>query len=687
MGHVWDSAPLDGAVYAEPLVDGSNVIVATENNSLYSFDAGSGALRWAKNLGTPRTQNFPCGDINPLGITGTPVIDGGFLYALAEVQTSPTTFEFHLAKVDPSSGAVSYNKNVTPSGMDPNVQQERSALAVSGSNVVIAWGGLDGDCGSYHGFLETVSESTGTAVHQWNDTAGGREGGMWATGGAAVDGAGNIFVATGNGSSTNLSNYDYGDSVLKFNSALALQSFFAPGTPQSWTSLNANDTDLGSVDPVLLANGTLFEIGKGGRGYLLNQSSLPNNSNPGGGENYSAQVCSTTSDAAFGGMAAYGNLVLVPCRDGIAAVSIDATNAFHRAWYQTSGGGGSPIVASGLVWTVPVFGGSTLYGLDIATGAIAQALALPASTEHFVTPVAGDGHLYVAAANRLAAFAPPFAPGSAQPPAAAADSSGNQDVVWKGADGGLWEARWSGSWSGPFALRMGQLGSPPAIAIRPSGEADVVWEGADANLWEASDVGGTWTGPVRLGMGPLGSAPTVAAWGSELDVFWEGADGQLWEAWETATTWHGPARIGMGPLGSQPTAGAHSNGEQDVFWEGADRQLWEAAWNGAAWVGPQKIGMGPLGSQPTVGVLASGEQDVLWLGGDDNIWMTAWSGAAWIGPSRVGMGPLGSAPAAAAWGTEVDAFWQGTDRNLWGAKRPNGAAWTGPTFIGMGPLG
>ncbi|HEX4578690.1 MAG TPA: PQQ-binding-like beta-propeller repeat protein, partial [Candidatus Dormibacteraeota bacterium] len=218
MGHVWDSPPLDGSVYAEPLVDGSNVIVATENDSLYSFDASSGALRWGPvHLGAPRTQNFPCGDINPLGITGTPVIDGGFLYVLAEVQTSATTFEFHLAKVDPSSGAVSYNKNVTPSGMDPNVQQERSALAVSASNVVVAWGGLDGDCGSYHGYLETVSESTGTAVHQWSDTAGGREGGMWATGGPAVDGAGNIFVATGNGSSTNINSYDYGDSVLKFN--------------------------------------------------------------------------------------------------------------------------------------------------------------------------------------------------------------------------------------------------------------------------------------------------------------------------------------------------------------------------------------------------------------------------------------------------------------------------------------
>ncbi|TMF15457.1 MAG: hypothetical protein E6I33_06700 [Chloroflexi bacterium] len=320
----WNTPALDGAIYAEPLVDGNNVIVATENDSLYAFDASSGTLHWGPvHLGTPRTSNFLCGNINPLGITGTPVIDGGYLYALAEIQTSTSTFEYHLAKVDPSSGAVSYNLNITPAGMDASVQQERSALAVSSGNVVIAWGGLNGDCGTYHGYIETVSESSGVEQHQWNDTSGGSEGGMWAASGPAVDAAGNIYVATGNGSSSNINNYDYGDSVLKFSPSLALQSFFAPGSPQTWASLNASDTDLGSLDPSLLSGGLLFEIGKGGRGYLLNQSGLPSNSNPGGGENYSAQVCNATSDAAFSGLAVSGSVVFVPCADGIAAVNID----------------------------------------------------------------------------------------------------------------------------------------------------------------------------------------------------------------------------------------------------------------------------------------------------------------------------------------------------------------------------
>jgi hypothetical protein len=403
----WSSSVLDGAMYAEPLIDGNNVIVATENNSLYAFSVTSGSPAWGPvHLGAPRTANFLCGNITPLGITGTPVIDGGFLYVVAEVQTSPSSYAFHLAKVDPSNGSVVYNRAITPTGMDAGVQQERSALAVSQGNVVVVWGGLAGDCGSYHGYVETVSEATGLGQHQWNDTSepGGREGGMWAPSGPAVDSTGYIYVTTGNGSSTSITNYDFGDSVLRFSPTLVLKSWFAPGPPQTWASLNASDTDLGSTGPAILGTGLLFAIGKGGRGYLLNQSTLPDNSNPGGGESYSQTVCNATADAAFGGLAVHGKTVFVPCADGIAAVTVDSATAFHRIWYQTSGGGSAAIFAGGLVWTLPMFGGTILYGLNPGTGHVASTLTLPAATEHFATPAAADGMLFVAAGNRLSAF-------------------------------------------------------------------------------------------------------------------------------------------------------------------------------------------------------------------------------------------------------------------------------------------
>ncbi len=119
------TATLDGKVAAEPLVDGNLVIVATENNSVYAFDATTGTLKWGpQHLGAPRTATFQCGTpYNPMGITSTPVIDGGFLYVVAEVQITANatppggTFQWHLSKIDPSTGVVSYTTDITPSGM------------------------------------------------------------------------------------------------------------------------------------------------------------------------------------------------------------------------------------------------------------------------------------------------------------------------------------------------------------------------------------------------------------------------------------------------------------------------------------------------------------------------------------------------------------------------------------------
>src|SRR5205085_725652 len=73
---VWDSATLDGDVYAEPLVVGGHVIAATEANSVYALDAGTGAQVWRAQLGAPvNGDSLPCGNINPSGITGTPIAE------------------------------------------------------------------------------------------------------------------------------------------------------------------------------------------------------------------------------------------------------------------------------------------------------------------------------------------------------------------------------------------------------------------------------------------------------------------------------------------------------------------------------------------------------------------------------------------------------------------------------------
>src|SRR6267143_2760490 len=84
---------LDADVYAEPLVYGTMVLVATEANTVYALDAATGNVLWSKNYGiaVPSGQ-FPCGNIDPVGVTGTPVIDtaSGTMYFAAMVWDGTT---------------------------------------------------------------------------------------------------------------------------------------------------------------------------------------------------------------------------------------------------------------------------------------------------------------------------------------------------------------------------------------------------------------------------------------------------------------------------------------------------------------------------------------------------------------------------------------------------------------------
>ncbi len=78
---------LDGAVYGQPLLVGDLVIAATENDSVYGLDQATGKVAWRTHVGTPvPLADLPCGNIDPLGITGTPVYDqaSGLVYAVAE---------------------------------------------------------------------------------------------------------------------------------------------------------------------------------------------------------------------------------------------------------------------------------------------------------------------------------------------------------------------------------------------------------------------------------------------------------------------------------------------------------------------------------------------------------------------------------------------------------------------------
>jgi polyvinyl alcohol dehydrogenase (cytochrome) len=452
----WTSVALDGQLYGQPVIVGGQLVAATENDTVYSLNAATGHVVWSTHIGAPRTANFPCGDIDPLGITGTPVIDAGSVFVVAEIQDTPTTFEFDLVTLSLSTGAITRRVNINPGNrgginFDANYQQQRGALTIAGGEVYATLGGLAGDCTNpgnssdgYRGYVIGYPE-TGTGSVRWWSSASvsstDMEAGAWAAGGASVDSSGNVFVATGNSNETSSGDpYDESDGVIKLTAnTVTLADYFAPsgavdathdGGPTWWQD-NGSDADLGSTTPLQLPGNRVFQVGKSGMGYLLNSAGLGHVS----GGLASHRVCSATSDAAFGGLAfsLVGGVetVFVGCSDGLQAVQIAAsTNNFSLGWHNTSQASSKPpIVVGGGVWSVSS-GGGTLYQYDVTNGVMLASDAI-AGSNHFTSPSASDGMIFVEGGNQVDAV--PDGPDISAVSPAAGPTTGGQTVTVHGA--------------------------------------------------------------------------------------------------------------------------------------------------------------------------------------------------------------------------------------------------------------
>jgi hypothetical protein len=418
--HAWNSPVLDGQLYGEPLEATGRVYVATENDTIYALAANTGAVLWSTHVGTPVPNgDLACaGDISPtVGITGTPVIDvaRGEIFAVADTLAGGAQTHV-LIGLNMYNGNYLMSQPVDPAGQNTGAILQRTGLNLSNGNVVFGYGGNEGDCGSYSGWVVSVPEGGGTPGF-YQAVPIGHHGAVW-MGGAApeVDSAGNIWVATGNGLSS--SPYDFSDSVLELSPGLARTQYFAPTT---WMSDNNMDLDLGSSPPALLSNGTALQVGKSSTAYLLNQSAL-------GGISTQPTIsaCGSNSD---GGDAISGTVVYVPCNNGVEQIQ---TSPFGTGWQTTSGAHGPPITAGGLVWSI---GGSSLYGLDPANGHAVEQVSVGGQANHFPTPSVGDGLLLAPSTDQVVAFSGSAGlPGPPSPPPPAPPNSSYWLVA---SDGGI----------------------------------------------------------------------------------------------------------------------------------------------------------------------------------------------------------------------------------------------------------
>ena len=313
------SFPVDGAVYAQPLylpqvaMPGNGihnvVVVATQHDSVYAFDADSptAAPLWRANFLNPDAgittispSDVNASDILPeIGITSTPVIDvsSNTLYVVAATKENGA-FYHRLHALDMTSGAEKFggpriiqasypgtaqDGNAGVLSFSSRYQLQRAALLLSKGKVFIAFAS-NADSGLYHGWVVAYDAVTLQQAGAWVSTPNGYQGGIWMSGcGMSADADGNLYLSVANGpfdAYGEQPGVNFSDSIVKLKSGdrgLELADFF---TPFSQAKMAQDDLDLGSSGVVLLPDQPGFyphlalTSGKNGHIYLLNRDNF-----------------------------------------------------------------------------------------------------------------------------------------------------------------------------------------------------------------------------------------------------------------------------------------------------------------------------------------------------------------------------------------------------------------------------
>jgi outer membrane protein assembly factor BamB len=425
---------IQGNVYAQPLYieGGPNpkalVIAVTESNNVYALDATTGGIVWQQNAGAPvPLARLPCGDISPLGITGTPVVDPASRTLYFDAMTTPDngTTKRHLIfalDVDTGTPRSSWPVDVNATARSGNsaftsaTQNERGALAIVNGRVYVPYGGHAGDCSTYHGWIVGVSITNATDVMAWATTANG--GGSWAVSGVATDGT-NPFIATGN--TFGASAWSGGEAIIRFQSGPVFSGQTGDyWAPTNWIALDNGDTDLGGSGPLLVdvpgatPSQLVVSLGKDGNAYLLDRSDLGGVSVP-RAQAHVANGPIIQSAASY--RTALGTYVAFTSSSSqLSAFRITPSSppTITSVWTASAGGRGSPFATSAdgtngaVVWVAGAEGDQKLHGFDGDTGAVLFAGGGPnelmMGTRRFNTGIAARGRIYIANDNRVYAF-------------------------------------------------------------------------------------------------------------------------------------------------------------------------------------------------------------------------------------------------------------------------------------------
>jgi hypothetical protein len=456
---------VDGKVDAQPLylsnvtIPGQgahNILyVVTEPDSVYAFDAASGAVLWHVSLlaaGETTSDTRSCGQVTPeIGITATPVIDrtrgpNGAIYVIAMSKSGSNYFQ-RLHALDITTGAELFGgpKNIQASFpgtgdgssggnmiFDPKQYEERAGMLLLNGVVYTGWTSHC-DIRPYTGWIMAYDASTLAQTSVLNVTPNGNEGAIWMAGaGLAADSSANIYFLDANGSfDTTLnaggfpSQGDFGNAFVKLSTSggLAVADYFATFDT---VSQSAADNDLGSGGALVLpdlTNGSgqvqhlAVGTGKDGNIYVVNRDAM-GKFNPSSNNIYQ-QLSGVLSGSVFS-MPAYFNNTLYygAVGDRIKAFAITSARLSSAPTGQTSNSfpypGATPGIsangsANAILWAVENGGTAVLHAYD-ATDLSHELYNSNQSGSRdqfgagnkFITPTLANGRVYVGTTNGVA---------------------------------------------------------------------------------------------------------------------------------------------------------------------------------------------------------------------------------------------------------------------------------------------
>ena len=440
-GQAWSSS-VDGGVWAQPLymnaltINGAShnvLFVGTDHDTMYALDADTGAQLWSTSL-IPDGGSVVAGTmvddpyIPYIGILGTPAIDNGTLYVVAETaEQNATVFPHRLHALDIATGQEKFGGPVLIS--DPNLpiahKLQRPGLTVANGSVYVSFGSL-GDKAPYKGLVFAFDNTTLAQQNVWISTPTGNGGGIWMGGGSpSVDSSGNIYVLTGNGYADGVNNF--GESAIKLSPSLQRLSFF---TPYNAASLTASDLDLGAASvPVMPdVNGQfpheLIFCGKSPDIYVINRDSMggfntttdnviQKLSNAVGGTSTSRNVGTAcyTSPSAWG-----ANLYFIANGDVLKQFTLDpgtgllSTSPAHQGSFGYGWPGSQSMISSndnsnGIIWSFDQIGKKLRAddASDVSTNLFVSP-AISTGYVKWVAPMVINGHVYVGGQGTVVAF-------------------------------------------------------------------------------------------------------------------------------------------------------------------------------------------------------------------------------------------------------------------------------------------